>query len=232
MARVDIRDYTIEYFEPIYARILLKSGVSRTKTSYASLPTYKEILQLTEAYSFNLVELNDSEEIGTFASCEKMTVAPTIPNDYKWVEQVNMCETFLDCKALTHAPILPNNLHNMWGIFYNCTNLIGEIYVPSSVPSSSNYTQSAFRGTTKPTLLKGTKGSVLAALAETSDRGNVTYQLQPPLSSIQCKVHPNDEIYPWDATSWCYGDAKVKVNDVWETPRSIWIKHNNTWTEI
>lgn len=231
MGTVDIRDYTVEYSLST-CRILLKSGVSRSKTSYASLPTYKEILQAAEEieeYGVNKIELNDYEEIGTFAGCRQMVTAPEIPSDYKYCEMVSMKTTFLDCQSLTTSPILPNKLGNMWGIFKNCTNLTGDIIIP---PSVSTFINSAFSGTTKPILLKGTKESVLAALAETSDRGNVTYQLQPPLPSIQCKVRPNDEIYPWDATSWCDGDVRVKVNDVWKTPRSIWIKHNNTWTEI
>ena len=68
----------------------------------------------------------------TFAGCESLTTAPTIPSSV-----TNMESTFFGCTSLTTAPTIPEGVTTLEGTFHSCTSLIIAPTIPNSVTNMS-----------------------------------------------------------------------------------------------
>ncbi len=99
------------------------SGVIEEDIFGCWLPMVKDIGKT--AYGDPLPVIN-GKKIGalyaTYMGCEKMEVAPKIPQT---VTSLSMA--YNGCKALKSAPIIPRSVRRLMGTFYNCSSLSGDI---------------------------------------------------------------------------------------------------------
>ena len=113
-----IRDYNVTVHN-ITADIVVND---KSKTSYATLPTLKEIFNVTG----EPVEVINLEYC--FANCHSLTKAPIIP-----VGVTNMNHCFYGCSKLAAPPTIPNSVTDMSGCFYGCSELATPPTIPNSV---------------------------------------------------------------------------------------------------
>ena len=126
-----IRDYTV-------TRVIVSDGssyeianvtaTSKTKSSYAELPTLAECRTALGNSSIQGVSL-----WGCFSGCTSLTTVPTIPASVTY-----MSACFRGCTSLTTAPTIPNNVTYMSACFYGCTSITGYITIPASVVGYNN----------------------------------------------------------------------------------------------
>ena len=150
---------------------------------HKSLPSYPELL--AEINGAPLVSLQS-----TFAECENMTHAPSIPKGVTNMAETysccysliaaptipegvtNMNSTFAECSVLATAPTIPSSVTMMWGTFAHCSTLTGNIQINAVL---SNGYGNCFFGTVHPIVLTGSCDN-LAELAATAENGNVTVE--------------------------------------------------------
>lgn len=100
----------------------------------------------------------------TFAKCGALVTAPALPSTVIYLDW-----TFNDCNKLTAAPTIPAGIISMDGAFYDCTALTGTVEINATPESYAE----CFAATKLPIVLTG-NSEVLAELAATSAKGNVT----------------------------------------------------------
>ena len=106
---------------------------------------------------------------GTFHGCTSLAAAPAIPSSV-----TNMFNTFNGCTSLATAPTIPSSVTIMSYTFSGCTSLTGNVEIHAD-PNKYSY-DGCFYNTTKAITITGScSDATKAALAGTSNNGNVSY---------------------------------------------------------
>lgn len=122
----DTLDYTY-YYEELFGQGWTVYQVKDTqKTVYSSLRS----------------EINGRKVVcvdKTYAGCEKMKIAPEIPEGV-----ISLVNTFKGCTSLTKAPKIPNTAKDISWAFQDCRSL----KTPPAIPDSVQYMKCTFDGCT------------------------------------------------------------------------------------
>jgi len=141
--------------------IVIPSGVTSMQYTFGSC------IKLTDLSDF-VIPISVTNMEGTFRQCNKLTVAPAIPANVKYINNLflncyslksyagstdpdgdfsdfvihnqvsSLSYTFQGCKSITSAPVIPTNIKYMDATFSGCSGLTGTIEVNATLSRGSN----------------------------------------------------------------------------------------------
>ena len=115
----------------------------------------------------------------TFMRCDKLVIAPKIPETVVTMWGGWIYGTFFDCTSLTTAPEIPSSVTNMNFTFYDCTSLTTVPEIPSSVTDMGSTFSGCTSLTTAPEIPSSVTDMEYTFFGCTSLTGNLVINANP-----------------------------------------------------